>query len=165
MAMSDIRQPRTTLPKFTDRLALGDQGLRVSPFCLGMVRSADAIGAAFDVGINFFFLSADMHWPLYEPSRRGLEQLLARGRGIRERIAVAVTSYATQPEFCYEPFREVLQAVPGLAWVDVPIAGGAYANEFLTRLGVYQEHRRTAYLGTRAIGASFHDRQAALLAC
>jgi hypothetical protein len=130
-----------------------------------MVRSADAVCAAFDAGINFFFLSADMHWPLYEGSRRGLERLLSRGRGVRDQVVVAVVSYATQPEFCYAPFAEVLEAVPGLGRIDVPIAGGAYGNEFPTRLDVYQGHRRTGYAGARAIGASFHDRQAALLAC
>jgi hypothetical protein len=161
----DTTPPRTVLPRLTDRLALGDQGLRVSPFCLGMVRSSDAVCAAFDAGINFFFLSADMHWPLYEASRRGLERLLGRGRGVRDQVVVAAVSYATQPEFCSAPFAEVLEAVPGLGRIDVPIAGGAYANEFPTRLGVYEGHRRTGYMGARAIGASFHDRQAALLAC
>ena len=162
---SAANQPRTALPRFTDRLVLGDQGLRVSPFCLGMVRSADAVCAAFDAGINFFFLSADMHWPLYEASRRGLERLLSRGRDVRDQIVVAVVSYATQPEFCYAPFQEVLEAVPNLGRIDVPIAGGAYGHEFPARLGVYREHRRTGFAGARAIGASFHDRQAALLAC
>src|SRR5215469_14434904 len=66
------RPSRQMLPRLTDRLVLGDEGLSVSPFCLGMVRSPDAVSAAFDAGINFFFLSADMHWPLYEPLRLGL---------------------------------------------------------------------------------------------
>jgi hypothetical protein len=129
-----------------------------------MVQSADAVCTAFDAGINFFFLTADMHWPLYGASRRGLAQLLARGPGIRDQLVVAVVSYATQPEFCSAPFREVVEAVPGLDRVDVPIAGGAYAHEFLVRLGVYRQHLRTGFAGARAIGASFHDRQAALLA-
>jgi hypothetical protein len=71
---------RTTLPAFTDRLPLSASPLRVSPICLGMVRDPETIPAAFDAGINiFFFFSADMHWPLYEPSRQGLAGLLARG--------------------------------------------------------------------------------------
>jgi len=152
------------LPKFTDRLVLAEAGLRVSPFCLGRVRSPDAISAAFDAGVNFFFLSADLHWPLYEESRRGLELLLARGPEIRAQIVVAVTIYPTQPEFCRMGFEEVLGAVKGLDTVDVAVAGGAYASEFLTRLPVYQEHRRRGFAGVRAIGASFHDRQTALLA-
>ena len=63
---------RTQLPRFSDRLALGKRGLAVSPFCLGLVEDPATISAAFDAGINFFFLTADMHWPLYEASRRGL---------------------------------------------------------------------------------------------
>src|SRR5262249_48820271 len=125
---------RTALPKPGDRLTLGQHGLRVSPFCIGMVKQADTVSAAFDLGINFFFLSADMHWPHYEGSRRGLAELLTRGRGIRDQIVVAVVSYATQPEFCSMPFAELLEAMPGLDRIDVLVAGGAYANEFLVRL-------------------------------
>ncbi len=77
---------------------------------------------------------------------------------------VAVSIYPTQPEFCWMGLEEVLEAVPGLETVDVAVAGGAYAHEFLTRLPVYQEHRRRGFAGVRAIGASFHDREAALLA-
>src|SRR5205823_1724956 len=70
---------RLTLPRPTDRLPLGMTGLSVSPFCLGIVESPETIPAAFDAGINLFFLTADLHWPLYEGLRRGLEQLFARG--------------------------------------------------------------------------------------
>lgn len=138
--------------------------MSVSPFCLGYVRSPDAIPAAFDAGINFFFLSADLHWPGYEASRRGLEMLLARGPHVRQQIVVAVAIYPTQPEFCMMGLQEVLEAVPGLETVDVAVAGGSYAHEFLTRLPVYQEHRRRGFAGVRAIGTTFHDRRAALLA-
>ena len=154
---------RLTLLKLTDRLNLGETGLSVSPFCLGRVRSPETIPAAFEAGINFFFLTADLHWPLYEESRRGLEMLLARGPKVRRQIVVAVTIYPTQPEFCSMGLQEVLTAVPRLGAVDVAVAGGAYAHEFLTRLSVYQDHRRSGFAGVRAIGASFHDRQAALL--
>jgi hypothetical protein len=121
----------------------------------------ETIGAAFDAGINFFFLTADMHWPLYRNTRRGLRQLLARGRGVRDQIVVAAVCYPTQPEFCSMPFEELLEAIPGLARLDVLIAGGAYAGEFAARLPVYQEHRRTGFVGCRGIGATFHDRHAA----
>jgi hypothetical protein len=140
---------------------VGDTGLRVSPFCLGRVRSEDAVEAAFDAGINFFFLTADMHWPLYEASRRGLQRLLARGRGMRERVVVAAACYPTQPEFCSTPFRELVEATPGLGRIDVLIAGGSYAGELPARLSVYREHRRTAFQGARAIGTTCHDREAA----
>jgi hypothetical protein len=159
--MSGTRTTRTRLPRFTDRLALGREGLAVSPFCPGIVRMPETIGAAFDAGINFFFLTADMHWPLYGNTRRGLRQLLARGRGVRDQIVVAAVCYPTQPEFCSMPFEELLEAIPGLDRLDVLIAGGAYAGEFATRLPVYHGHRRTGFVGCRAIGATFHDRQAA----
>jgi predicted aldo/keto reductase-like oxidoreductase len=126
-----------------------------------MVGVPETIGAAFDAGINFFFLTADMHWPWYEASRRGLRQLLARGHGVRDQIVVAAVCYPTQPDFCYGPFEEVLDAVPGLDRLDLLIAGGVYAGEFAGRLPVYQRHRRTRFLGARAIGATFHDRQEA----
>jgi hypothetical protein len=162
--MIAIRPPRLKLPQFHDRLVLGIQGLRVSPFCLGIVRTPETVEAAFDTGINFFFVTADMHWPLYEATRQGLRALLARGGKVRDRIVVAGVCYQTQPEFCSMPFNELLEAIPGLERLDVPIAGGAYAHEFANRLPVYLDHRRHGYLGARAIGASFHDRAAALSA-
>lgn len=155
---------KSRLPRLTDRLSVGEARLKVSPVCLGMVAEPDVIPAAFDAGVNFFFLTADMHWPLYEPARRGLERLLARGGGIRDRIVVAATCYVTQPEFCSAPFREVLEAVPRLTRLDVVSAGGAYGRDFQARLPVFQEHRRSAFCGARAIGASFHERSAAAIA-
>src|SRR5262245_45129818 len=137
--MSDLR--RTTLPRFGDRFAIAD--LNVSPYCIGMVTNPDTIGAAFDAGINFFFLSADMHWPRYDAARTGLAQLLSRAP--RDQIVVAAASYVTQPEFCSEPFREVLAAVPGLRAIDVLVAGGAYATELADRLPVYLGHRRHGF--------------------
>jgi hypothetical protein len=160
-ATAVLHRCRTTLPALTDRLSLGDRGLRVSPVCVGIVGTPATILAAFDAGINFFFVSADMHWPLYEPMRLGLKELLARGRGIREQVVVAGVSYPAQPDFCVLPFLELINAVPGLESLDVLLAGGAYGDEFPARLGVFAEHRRSQFVGCRAIGASFHDRQAA----
>ncbi len=154
---------RFTLPKLTDRLTLGEAGLRVSPFCLGMVRSEDTASAAFDAGINFFFLSADLHWPYYDLARRGLEKLLARGPRIREQVVVAMVSYVTQPEFCVGALGEGLDAVAGLKSIDLAIIGGAYSHEFLRRLHIYRYIQSQGNLG-KATGTTFHDRIAALLA-
>jgi len=162
--MSAVSPPRPKLPQFRDRLVLGDQGLRVSPYCLGIVGSPETVGAAFDAGINFFFVTADMHWPLYEATRRGLQALLARGPSLRDQVVVAGVCYPTQPEFCSMPFEELLEAVPGLGRLDVLIAGAADARDFADRLPVYLGHRRRGFLGARAIGATFHDRPAALAA-
>jgi hypothetical protein len=155
---------RKALPRFTDRLPLGSAGLRVSPFCLGIVGEPSTVVAAFDAGVNFFFVTADMHWPLYEPTRRGLADLLARGPGVRDQVVVAGVCYAAQPEFCVLPFEELVAAVPGLKALDVLLAGGAYGWEFGRRQPVYEAHRQSHYLGSRAVGATFHDRRAALAA-
>jgi len=157
----DRRSRRASLPRPTDRLPLGRSGLTVSPFCLGQVRDPATVFAAFDAGINFFFVTADMHWPLYEPLRRGLIQLLRRGRGIRDRIVIAAVAYATQPEFCWFPFSEVVAAIPGVKRLDVTVAGGAYGYELHRRLPLYRAHVRSKHVGARATGVSFHDRLAA----
>src|SRR5262245_41219293 len=117
--MTDVR--RMTLPRPGDHIALAD--LSVSPFCIGMVEQPDTIDRAFDAGINFFFVSTDLHWPRYDAARAGLARLLDRVS--RDHIVVAAVCYVTQPEFCREPFRELLSAVPGLGTLDVLVAGGA----------------------------------------
>jgi len=160
-----IKPTRSSLPQPTDRITLSGTDLEVSPFCLGGISSEDTTCAAFDAGINFFFVTADMHWPLYEIARRGLRKLLARGRQIRDQIVVAAVSYCTQPEFCTGPYLELMNEIPSLGTIDVLIAGGAYTSEFMTRLETYQVHRRTSFAGNRAIGTTFHDRKGALLAC
>ena len=160
--MTSSRSRRKRLPQFKDRLVLGDQGLRVSPYCLGWVHSAETIVAAFDAGINFFFISTDLHWPGYEATRRGVRELLAREPKIRDQIVVAAVCYQTRPIFCYGPFQELLEEMPGVERLDVLIAGAVYGDEQGKRFPVYQEHRETGYLGARAIGMSFHDRSLAL---
>jgi predicted aldo/keto reductase-like oxidoreductase len=129
-----------------------------------MARSEDTVSAAFDAGINFFFLSSDLHWPYYDLARRGLEKLLARSPGIREQIVVAMTSYVTQPEFCAGALEEGLNAVAGLMSIDLAIIGGAYSHEFLTRVNLYHYILAQGNLGIKATGTTFHDRMAALLA-
>jgi hypothetical protein len=143
------------LPSLADRLSLGP--FRVSPLCLGMVRDHRAVAAAHEAGINFFFVSADMHWPLYAPLREGLRQLFRR-RGVRERVVVCAAAYVTQPDFCELPFEELVDEVPGLERLDVLVMGGVYGVDFGPRLPVYQRHRARRFVGSAAIGASFHDR-------
>lgn len=141
------------------RLELGATGLWVSPCCLGIVGKPEIVTAAYQAGINFFFLSADMHWPLYETVREGLRQLLRASPGARSQLVVAVVSYVTQPEFCWSPFEEVLQAVPELGHVDVAVIGGSYPADFSVRRDQY----RLKLPGQmRALGASFHDRTLAV---
>jgi hypothetical protein len=143
---------------------MGGLPVGVSPVCLGLVGDPRVVPAAFDAGVNFFFVTADMHWPLYEKLRRGLELLFERGGGVRDEVVVGVVSYVTQPEFCHAPFHEVVAAIKGLERVDLAIAGGAYAADLLVRLGEYRAHQPEREPASRAIGASFHDRRAGVLA-
>lgn len=145
------------LPKLTDRLELGD-GLSVSPICLGMVEEPSTVSAAYEAGINFFFVTADMHWPLYEPTRQGLRTLLRDRPSVRGDIVVASVSYTTQPEFCWYPYQELLDEVRELGHLDVTIAGGAYRHELKTRRRIYEAQRQQKYKGVRAVGVTFHDR-------
>jgi hypothetical protein len=152
---------RTALPRLTDRLPLGTGGLEVSPICLGLVAEPAIIPAAFEAGINFFFVTADLHWPLYDVVRRGLAQLIRSKPAARDQIVIGVAAYVTQPEFCHAPFTEVIAEIPGLERIDLAIAGGSYGHELPARLPTYRAHRDTHFAGTRAIGASFHDRESA----
>ncbi|MBX3156489.1 MAG: hypothetical protein KF773_10855 [Deltaproteobacteria bacterium] len=153
---------RAQLPRLTDRLPLGTRGLEVSPFCLGLTSDPATIVTAYEAGINFFFVSADMHWPLYEGTRRGLQLLFDAHPAARDEVVVAVVCYVTQPEFCWVPFEEVLEAVPQLGRIEVTLAGGSYGHEIERRLEVYRGHLETKHVGCRAIGATFHDRKAAI---
>jgi aryl-alcohol dehydrogenase-like predicted oxidoreductase len=124
---------------------------------------------AFDRGINFFFLSADMHWPFYEEARRGISELLRARPGARDQIVVAAVSYVAHPDFVVEPFREVIEAVPGLERIDITLAGGVgRSKEFETvRLASFAKHLDPAMdliPGIRATGATFHHRPAAATA-
>ena len=155
---------RQALPKATDRLPLGISGLTVSPICLGIVGSPETIGAAYDAGVNFFFLTADLHWPLYEGLRQGLGRLLSRNPSVRDEIVVGVVSYLDQPLFQALQFHEVVDAVPGLKRVDLLIAGAVPdENSFFARLNAIHSARAAGHVGSRAIGASFHHRRSALI--
>jgi len=146
------------MPALTDRIPLGD-GLAVSPACLGMCSHPSVVVAAYDAGLNFFFITADMHWPLYEATRRGLIELLATRPEARDHIVVAGVAYVTQPEFCWAPFEELVEAIPGLHRLDVTVAGGAYGREVAARLPAFAGHRD--HWNIRATGISFHDRESA----
>jgi hypothetical protein len=151
------------LLKLDQRLRLGDEGLRVSPICVGLVKDRRVISAAFAAGINFFFVTADMHWMLYEETRQGLRELL---RSVaRDDVVVAAVTYVAPPEFSVAPVRELLDALPELEGrIDVYVIGGVYMPDLLPRLAVVQRRRDEKFCGMRAIAASFHDRGAAAFA-
>jgi hypothetical protein len=149
---------RPTLPRLTNRLCLGSAGLLVSPICLGIVGTPNTVLAAFDAGINFFFVTADLHWPIYEPLRQGLVQLLARSGDVRDNVVVGVVSYLEQPFFNHLQLHEVIDCVPGLRRVDLIIAGGVcHIASLQARSAVLQEAKLLRHCGAQTIGASFHD--------
>jgi aryl-alcohol dehydrogenase-like predicted oxidoreductase len=157
---------RDRLPSARDRLPVGSTGLEVSPLCLGMVADPQVVVEAFDRGVNFFFVTADMHWPLYEGMRRGLCELFRTRPQSRDQIVVAAVCYVTNPEFVVVPFREVIDCIDGIGRIDITIAGGVGGqNEPETaRIAAYSKHldaRRGLIPGVRAIGATFHSRAAA----
>lgn len=163
MMAAPFPEPSASLPTATNRLPLGNTGLQVSPVCVGMTGSSAVITEAFDAGINFFFVSGDLHWPLYQGVRSGLQALFARGGGVRDEVVVAVVSYLDEPFFRYLQFNEVIRAVSGMERVDLMVAGGiSTEHSFTTRLATLQAARERSHLGARAIGGSFHDRPIAL---
>ena len=108
--------------RLTDRLVLGE-GLEVSPVCLGMVDDPKTVAAAYEAGINFFFVTADMHWPLYSPLREGLKRLLKQKR-VRERIVVCGPIASLKSE-------EILKTLPVTACIK-----GAFQNIFLRHISL-----------------------------
>jgi hypothetical protein len=162
MALAAPRR-RRRLPRLTDRLKLGSKGLAVSPVCLGTVGAAEVIPAAYDAGINFFFISADLHWPHYEQTRRGLQMLLRRP-GVRQDVVIAVATYMAQRRLSWASLHEVLMAVPEMETIDVAVVGGSYGADFLDRYGEFRARGVAESHGVRACAATFHDRRAALYA-
>ena len=150
---------RLQLPKPTDRYALGNSGLAVNPICLGMTQQ-HTVRAAFDAGINFFFISNDLHWSRYLPLMLGLGELLASGVN-RDAIVIAGVSYLSEPLFQSLQFKELLTAMPRLARIDLLIAGAADESNFGLRQRSLQDARARKHVGCLAIGASFHDRATA----
>jgi hypothetical protein len=159
----DPPMARTALPVPSDRRPLGATGLSVSPFCIGITGDPKTVGAAFDLGFNFFFLSADLHWASYGALREGLQALFARTPSVRDQVVVAVVSYLTQPAFCETSFHDALEALRGLERIDISVMGAAYGSDFFARLEPYARHRRGRLPGVRATGATFHDRRTTAL--
>jgi hypothetical protein len=160
-----VAMVRSRLPRPLDRYSLGPGGLPVSPLCLGMTGHHDTVTAAFEAGINFFFITADLHWPLYESLRKGIARLLDGHPSRRDEIVVAVVSYLNDPLFSALQFHEVLDTVPGLGRIDLMIAGAVSDHAgFYPRVQALERARAHRHVGATAIGATFHQRPFALLA-
>ena len=133
---------RSRLPQASDRRELGRSGLKVGPLCLGITTDPDTVVAAYEHGVNFFFLSADLHWPLYEGTRKGLAKLLEGNPSRRDEIVIAAVSYLAEPLFGAFQFHEVINAVSGLKRIDVVIAGAVSDdNMFYPRLEAIEQAR------------------------
>jgi aryl-alcohol dehydrogenase-like predicted oxidoreductase len=155
---------RSVLPRADDRIRLGQSGKTVSPVCLGRVSSEETVLRAYEAGINFFFLSADLHWPVYQQLRRGLSRLLAGNSARRDEIVVAAASYVDEPLFGYLQLNEILDAVPGLKRIDVLVAGAVSNGPSFKRIETLEQARRTKRFDSVAVGATFHERRYALTA-
>ena len=164
-ATNALSTQRQQLPKPAARLPLGRSGLMVSPICLGMTASADSVVAAYEAGVNFFFVTADLHWPLYDGVRKGLAKLLNGNAARRDELVVAVVSYLDDPLFSTLQFHEVIGEVPGLDHVDLMIAGAVSSDQSLySRVNSLQRALSMRHNGASAIGATFHQRSLALVA-
>jgi len=156
---------RRVLPKTGDRLTLGRSGLKVSPVCLGLTADPDTVLAAYEEGVNFFFVTGDLHWPLYDGVRKGLAKLLRGNEARRQEIVVGVVSYLDNPLFSALQFDEVISEVPGLKYVDLIVAGAVSSTQsFYSRLDSLTRARAGSQHGAKAIGATFHQRSLALIA-
>lgn len=155
---------RQTLPNATDRITLGKSGLRVSPICLGMTMSPETVIAAYEAGVNFFFVTGDLHWPMYDGIRKGLAKLLDGNPSRRDEVVVGVVSYLDNPLFAALQFHEVIGEVPGLQRVDLLIAGAVSSDQsFYPRVDAMARARAAGQNGARAIGATFHQRSLAVV--
>lgn len=153
---------RDHLPELHARVPLGDTGLTVSPFCIGVTKEEDTVLAAYDLGVNFFFLSADLHWPVYDATRRGLARLFTERQDARQHVVIAVVSYLSDPLFRELQFHEVTEAVPGLEKVDVLVAGAVSAQQdWASRNASLAAARVRKHMGACAVGATFHSRELA----
>lgn len=156
---------RQTLPKANNRLLLGRSDLRVSPLCLGLTQEPETVISAYEEGVNFFFITADLHWPLYSGLRKGLSKLLEGNRSRRKDIVVGVVSYLDNPLFSALQFNEVIAEIPGLDYIDLIIAGAVATDYSLySRFHSMSQARAVSQHGARALGATFHQRSLALSA-
>jgi hypothetical protein len=138
--------------------------LRVSPYCLGLCGHPDVVTRAIEMEINFFFISTDLHYPLYEPLRQGLRRFLRKRPSSRDNIVVAAVSYVENPLCFAASIPELLISMPELENIDLAIAGACNHATFEGRLPVLRAMRDHSVPPVRSIGATFHNRPAALLA-
>ena len=149
--------PRLTLPEPTDRLQLGRRRPDGQPDLHGNYGLAGRSRGSLRGRNQLLFHSGDLHWPLYEPTRKGLEKLLSNPAR-RDSIVVGVVSYLDEPLFYALQFHEVIDSVPGLQRVDLLIAGAVSSDQsFYPRVQSFQRARDVRHAGASAIGATFHQ--------
>jgi|RhiMethySRZTD1v2_1073278.scaffolds.fasta_scaffold00946_13 predicted aldo/keto reductase-like oxidoreductase len=102
------------------RRELGATGLLVSPIGIGGgsgIRD-DAVLAAFDRGVNYFFYSSDLHHFAYSASAGALRTLCGARSAVRDQVVLSTVTYVNDPAklfgVLYDQFRELR-----LEYVDV----------------------------------------------
>ena len=131
----------------------------MSPICIGMTKDPQVITAAFERGVNFFFLSADLHWPHYSATRHGLISLLTKNPSARDSIVLAVVSYSPSG-FCASAFVDLVLSYPILKRFDVLVAGGTRSNDFKVRCADLSQCVKQNLWRARAVATTVHDRKA-----
>jgi hypothetical protein len=131
---------------------------------LGPVVEPRDVRRAYDLGINCFALATDLHWPRYESLRNGIAELLQGDPSVREQIVLVGVSYSSNRKFCHSPFQELLDALPGVAGLDVSAMGAVNHTEFLVRWTEHQKHLAGTVPGVKALAAFFDESISAYVA-
>jgi aryl-alcohol dehydrogenase-like predicted oxidoreductase len=154
LVTQDRRQ--NELPRAHQRILVA--GKEVSPFCLGQVKDPQTIIRAYERGVNFFFLSCDLHWAGYQACFDGLRELLRRSPSVRDTICIATTSYVHNPDFVRGALSDLNKELPELGHLDLVVAGGLYEHDADVRIASMLQLKEEGVC--KAVGASFHDRLA-----
>lgn len=153
---------RKAFPQVSDRIALrGSAGLAVSPVCIGMVQDPAVVVAAYDAGVNFFFLSGDLHWKAYEPLRVGLRHLSAARPASVDEAVVGVVTYLAQPDLMEGAWEDALREVDQFA-NKVLVVGGVF-REDLQRRADTAARVHAACASTTPFGLTIHDTALAMI--
>ncbi len=160
--MNELRRT-ARLPRFSDRCSLRGLDIEVSHYLITVVETPDVVERAFEKGINFFLLGADLHWPMYEATRIGLRRIL-QASGVRQKIVVAGMSFVNVTNGARAAFREIVKAVPELEALDVLVIGSAGCHDFISRLQEYETYIEKGWIKARSIGALFENYRTARIA-
>lgn len=168
---------------------LGKTGFNVSPLGIGGgsgIQSDDLL-YAFDRGINYFFYSSDLHHFWYSRSVAALRQLCGRGSTTRSSVVLATVSYVRDPRLLQAVIVDQLLEL-GTDYIDIFhwgwIYDGTNTDQLLNAASQLKDSQSALTKScrgyqlmqeqasqvnqqllaqglVRAVGMSFHSRQAA----